>query len=464
MSRILPFRPAAAHRLAPRPVLLSRALRRPRAAWALALAAALCAPGLVQAQAAAPAPPAAPAASAADPKAVRAEFGLPLQAAQTLLGQGKAPEALAKLVEAEAVPNRTPWESWLLYRTRASAAQSAGDSALVVTALEAALATGQAEPAEEVPLVEAMVSLSARARDHARVLRWADRYEALKGPNDVVRVMRIQSQADSGDEAGARAALLARVEAAEREGRAAPESHLRMLLGLQFKGRDTDAARRSLERLVAAYPRPEYWADLISQASREPSLSDRALLELYRLLRATGNLKAADLRFEMAQLAQRAGQPGEALVVLEEGYAAGTLGTGAQAGEHGKLRDQLRRQAAADKADRTAAESAARRAADGTGLVDLGWSVLTSAGGEGAGAAAESGLALMEQGVAKGGLKRASEQRLHLGIAQLAAGRKDAAKQTLGALAGQIGSDPLATPVRLWNLYAQAPAMLPPRP
>ncbi len=99
MSRILPFRPAAAHRLAPRPVLLSRALRRPRAAWALALAAALCAPGLVQAQAAAPATPAAPAASAADPKAVRAEFGLPLQAAQTLLSQGKAPEALAKLVD-----------------------------------------------------------------------------------------------------------------------------------------------------------------------------------------------------------------------------------------------------------------------------------------------------------------------------------------------------------------------------
>ncbi len=33
-----------------------------------------------------------------------------------------------------------------------------------------------------------------------------------------------------------------------------------------------------------------------------------------------------------------------------------------------------------------------------------------------------------------------------------------------GVMKAKFGSDPLATPVRLWNLYAQAPAMLPPRP
>lgn len=44
-----------------------------------------------------------------------------------------------------------------------------------------------------------------------------------------------------------------------------------MLLGLQFKGRDTDAARRSLERLVVAYPRPEYWADLICRPRANPA-------------------------------------------------------------------------------------------------------------------------------------------------------------------------------------------------
>ena len=76
-------------------------------------------------------------------------------------------------------------------------------------------------------------------------------------------------------------------------------------------------------------------------------------------------------------------------------------------------------------------------------MTTMAWAAQRRSGGgeaalqQGAGAAAESGLALMEQGVAKGGLKRASELRLHLGIAQLSAGRKDAAKQTLAALAGQ---------------------------
>lgn len=427
---------------------------------AVVLALGLAAPATLLAQATAASAPAA--AASAPAKTVRPEFATPMQAAQTLLAEGKAREALAKLTEAEAIPNRSTWETWLLQRTRAAAAQRAGDTALVMSSLEAALATGQAEPAEELQLVEAMVGSAARDKDHARVLRWSARYEALKGTNDAVRVMRIQSQVDSGDDASAKAALMARVQAADAAGRATPESHLRLLLGLQFKTKDPESTR-TLERLAIQYPRPEYWSDLVSQASRAPSLGDRQLLEFYRLLRATGNLTAGDLRFEMAQLAQRAGQPGEALAVLEDGYAAGQLGTGAQAGEHNKLREQMRRAAAADKADRASAEAAARRAADGTALVDLGWSVVSSADTAGAAAAAEAGLAMMEQGVAKGGLKRANEQKLHLGMAQLAAGRKDTAKQTLAALAGQIGSDPLAAPVRLWNLFAQAPAMLPPR-
>ena len=431
-------------------------------AWLLS-SVLLLAPAWVGAQS----PPAQPAASAATgavppERLVRPAFGQPLQAAQLLIGEGKAREALAKLVEAEAVPNLTPWESWLLERTRASAAQRAGDTPLVMKALEAALATGMAEPAEELQLVEAMVGSAARDKDHARVLRWSKRYDELKGPNDAVRVMRIQSLADSGDEAGAIAMLNERVSSAERAGRATPETHLRLLLSLQYKTKDA-AAPQTLERLATNYPRPEYWADLVSRAAREPGLSDRGLLELYRLLRRTQNLKQGDLRFEMAQLALRAGQPGEAMEVVEEGFASGQLGTGAQAVEHGRFREQARRAAGADKADRASAEAAARRAADGSALADLGWTLVAPLAPGAAAAEVEPGLQMIEQGVAKGGLKRATETRLHLAMAQLAAGRQDAAKQTLSALAAQSAADPLATPIRLWHLFAQAPAMLPSR-
>jgi hypothetical protein len=439
------------------------ALRRPSLpalARGASLALLLGLPALAGAQAPAPAPAPAPAAAIpSDPTArvVRPEVGMPLQAAQTLINEGKPAEALAKLAEAEAVPNRTPWETWIIERTRASTAQRAGNVPLTIRALEAALQTGQADSADELQLVEVLVTLSLRERDSARVLRWAQRYEELKGPNDGVRVMRIQAMADSGDEEGAKRAMAQRVEAAEKAGQATPESHLRLLLSLQYRSKDPGSTA-TLERLVGAYPRPEYWTDLVSAASRTPNLSDRALLELYRLLRVTGAKLNPDMRTEMAQLALRAGQPAEAQQLVDEGFADGSLGTGSSAAEHTRLRDQVRRAAAADAAD-----AAARRAPDGTALADLGFAKISALAPGAPASAVLPGLELMEQGVAKGGLKRASEIRLHLGIAQLAAGRKDAAQQTLKALAGQAGSDPLAPAIRLWSLYASAPAMLPPR-
>jgi hypothetical protein len=149
--------------------------------------------------------------------------------------------------------------------------------------------------------------------------------------------------------------------------------------------------------------------------------------------------------------------------VIDEAFAAGLFGTGASAAGQHQLRDAARKQAEADVADRGAAEAAARRAADGTALADLGWSIVAGLPRSGAPAAdAERGLALIEQGIAKGGLRRPTEARLHLGIAQLAAGRKEAARQTLAALGPAAGADPLADAVRLWGLWAAAAAPLPP--
>lgn len=438
----------------------------PRAAtlvllFGLGTAAGLSAPSAALAQLTVAAPASAPAAESL--RIVRPEFALALQPVQALLAEGKAAEALGRMAAVEAVPNRTPWETWVMERTRAAAAQQTNNTPVLLSSLDAALATDQAEPAEQLKLIEVMVNVASRAHDHARVIRWAKRYRELGGTQDGVSLMAIQAQAASGDSAGAQAAMLARVEAAEKAGQPVPESHLRMLLSLQFQAKDA-GARQTLERLVRAYPRPEYWSDLVSVNARLPNLSDRALLELYRLLRATGNLKQADLRSEMAQLSLRQGFPAEAQAIVDEGYANGQLGKGAQAAEHNKLRDQIRRAAHADKADRPAAEAAAKKAADGTGLADLGWALVSAAAVDAPASAIEPGLALIEQGVAKGGLKRATEVRLHLGMAQLAAGRKDAARQTLSALTSQLSSnDPLADAVRAWSLLASAPAMLPPR-
>lgn len=391
---------------------------------------------------------------------VRAAMVAPLDAARTLVGQGKAQEAMAKLAEAEAMGALSPYETMIVQRTRAVAAQALGDTALMNSAIEAALATGKVDAADELALIESLVGNAGRARDHARVLRWSQRYIDLKGPNDVVRQVRISALIGSGDERGGLAALTERAQADTAAGRALTEPTLRSMLYLQRRLNDA-AAGLTLEQLAQRFPRPEYWLDLIAPATRRLADNDRANAELYRLLRAVGALNKAEMHESLAQMAIRAGQPVEAQTIVEEGFAAGLLGTGAKAADHQKLREQARKQAAADIADRAAAETAARRAADGSAMVDLGWSIITGQPRTGAAPElTERGLALIEQGLAKGGVKRPAEARLHLGVAQLVAGRKDAAKVTLSALVGTAGNDPLAEPIRLWALWAGAAAPL----
>jgi hypothetical protein len=131
---------------------------------------------------------------------------------------------------------------------------------------------------------------------------------------------------------------------------------------------------------------------------------------------------------------------------MDEGYAKGKLGQGAGAAEHAALRDKARKQAADDVAQRAREEKAALAARDGNPLVGLG-QVLIAEG------KLENGIAMLEQGIAKGGLRQPDEARLHLGIAQALAGRNDAARQTLSAAKGNPGIGEVA---RLWTLYASS--------
>lgn len=431
--------------------------RAPRA-WALGLLGAAALSTLpAQAQAPAAAAPASAASQPAGPT-VRPVFSVPLQAAQALLKDGKAQEAMAKLDEAAAVPDRTPFENYVLARVRASAAQSLGNKVLVVESLETAFATGMVDKSEEARLIEAVISLAWDLKDHARVVRWHERYVKAGGPNGSLQLLSIQSQAYAGDVAGAAKALRERLDPAKEP--TPPETHLRLLLNYEQQVKDPGAAQ-TMERLAMAYPRPEYWNSVIFAAARSPSLDDRALLEMYRLLRLTGNLKLQDLVEEMADLSMRVGLPGEAKAVLDEAQAGGVLSKSTPALQ--KLRERVDKQAASDRTERRAAEAAAPRAPDGNALANLGWAALAELLPTPAADAAERTIGLLEQGIAKGGLRRANEVRLHLGIAQLAAGRRDAARQTLAALAEATKADPLAPAIQLWSRFVSAPPLMPPR-
>jgi hypothetical protein len=200
-----------------------------------------------------------------------------------------------------------------------------------------------------------------------------------------------------------------------------------------------------MEKLVTYFPKKEYWVDLLSRMQRKPTFSDRLSLDTYRLSLATGSMTAPADFMEMAQLALQADLPTEGKQVVDKGFAAGVLGVGAEAARHKRLRDLVVKRLAEDTASHAEDEKRALTAKSGDGLVAAGMNLVYSD-------QAANGVQLIQQGIAKGGLKRPEDAKLHLGIAQLAAGDKAKAQATFKTVQGSDGTADLA---RLWALYAR---------
>lgn len=383
----------------------------------------------------------APAAAASSPSA-RPAVGRPLIQAETLIKEGRFAEALAKVAEAEkAATDASAYEHYIVSRSRAAAALGTGQTALAFDAIEAAIETRFLSGQAQLRLIESLIHASYGAKDYERAARWAARHAAEGGVEPEIARLRIQAQYLGGDVASAAAALLAQAQADEHAGRATPERDLQWLANAQRKLGDGAGLALTLERLATRYPKPAYWAELLARIDHG-RLSERLFLDLLRLERATGNLSDGERHLALASLALSAGYAGEALAVLDELQAKKLAG--ATTAKQRALHDTARRQAAQDRAERARDVAASRTARDGNGLSFLG----QAAAGEGQ---LEAGIALMEQGLAKGGVRRIDEARLRLGEAQALAGRRLDAAQTLGAVRGPAGLGELA---RLWSLYA----------
>jgi hypothetical protein len=374
---------------------------------------------------------------------LRPEVGKPLQAAQELVKAGKFREALAKVREADAVGGKTANETTLIERMRLAAASGAGDTDTAARSFDA-ISSSVGGP-DKLRMIESIAGSYYRAKEYAKAQQWYARYFKEGGTSSANRTLMIQTQYLSGDLAGASKELMAEIQAAERNGTTPAEDRINLLMNAAVKQRDVGNETFALERLVTYYPKKEYWVTLLSRLQRKPNFSDRLVLDTYRLSLATGSMIAANDYSEMAQLALQAGSGAEAKQVIDKGFAAGALGVGAEAERHKRLRDLVAKRT--EEAKKTAAEDekAALAAKDGNDLVTIGMNQVF----EGQKA---KGLQLMQQGIAKGSLKRPEDAKLHLAIAQLLAGDNVKSQATLKTVSGTDGTGDLA---RLWALYAK---------
>ena len=377
--------------------------------------------------------------------AVRPDVGKPLQAAQELIKAQKYKDALVKIRDADAVANKTANESLLIERMRIAAASGAGDVETAAKSFETLAASGKLAGPEKVRMVESIAGAYYRAKDYAKAMVWSQRYFKEGGTTPAIRTLLIQSQYLSGDFSGAAKELTTEIQAAEKAGTPPPQERLNLLLNAGTQMKDTNTTVYALERLVTYYPKKEYWVDLLSRMQRKPNFSDRLALDTYRLSLATGSMTAANDFMEMAQLAVQAGLPAEGKQVIDKGFATGVLGNGAEGERHKRLRDLVGKRLAEYQLARPAAEKEAAADKDGTALVNAGFNLVFSG-------QANTGLPMMQQGVAKGGLKRPDDAKLHLAIAYLMAGDSAKAQGILRSVGGADGTADLA---RLWALYAR---------
>jgi len=370
---------------------------------------------------------------------VRPEVGNPLNAAQALVKSGKGREALAKVNEADAVGNKTPYESFLIQQMRGSAALAAGDNEAAIKSFEAVLASGRVSGREAIQMQEAIAVGYYKMKEYPKAAQAAAKYFKEGGTDPAVRTVQLQSYY-LGNDCSSVGRMLG-----EESSHKASEEELQILRTCYSREKDDAGYVAATERLLQSYPKKEYWTELLARVQRKPGFSDRLGVHVYKLRNATGNFANANDYMELAQLAMQDGVPAEAKVIMDKGYSAGVLGKGSEAARQKRLGDLVDKTLADSKKVRAQEEKDAQAAKAGDDLVRIGLEYVYEG-------QADKGLALVEQGIKKGGLKRPDDAKLRLGEAQLYAGKKNAAVATLKTVKGSDGTADLA---RLWVLQAR---------
>jgi len=348
-------------------------------------------------------------------------------------------EVQNRVQQAEAFPNRTPYEDYVVNRMKLSLGSATNNNEIAMPALEAVINSGRLQGQEQADFILALGNMHYNAKDYTKAIEWFKRYQKESPTPEKVAPSLIRAYYLGGDFAGAKAALLPAIEATEKAGQKPSEEDLRLLASSANKVKDDAGYLVALEKLVAHYPNDDFWTDVLNRGVARKSGFDPQtnMINVYRLEAVTVKKMAPEEYVDLAELALRDGFPSEAKKAMDAGYAAGVLGQGSNAKAHAALRDKATKGAADDAKNIAAGEASAAKAKTGAGLVNLGWAYATMDQGD-------KGVGFIQQGIAKGGLKNAEEAKLRLGMAQALAGKKAEAIQTFQTVKGGGGAGDLA--------------------
>lgn len=277
---------------------------------------------------------ASPAAAASDKdkkppeKTISRALTKPMFEAQKAVQAGDWTTAMAKLKEAQAVPERTPFDDYKINQFMAYAAVNLKDYPTAITAYEAMAASPEEEPADKAGTRHNLVLLNYDAKDYAKTLKYGEQLIALGAPVDMkLAVTMGQAYYFTNNYPLAEQWSKKAIDAAVAANLPPDQGALSVLLSSQAKqGKQTDAAA-TLEMIAANYGKASDWGQLIDVALGTPGIQNSDGIDLYRLRDATGSMQDADDYALMSTIALQLGYPGEAKTILDQGIQAGRLTT-----------------------------------------------------------------------------------------------------------------------------------------
>ena len=385
-------------------------------------------------------------ASADEGKAqVSAAAGKDLQEAQKALQAHRYDDVLSILEKVRNNPKKNEYDEHVMNEFLATVYVQKKQLAQALGPIENIIGSKFTPPSEQKQRVVQAAGLYYEMNNYDKAIEFGNR--AIKDGYGTAAVQLIVAQSYylKNDFRNTRLFIKNLVDEQVKAGQTPSDEMLQLGLTAADKLNDDAGKARWLEWLVTYHPKPEYWQNLLDTLFRA-KLGDRQLLQVYRLAADVGAIKRGSDYAEMAQLALDEGSPGEAIGVLNKGFAANVFTTPADKNRNQHLLDSAKKQAATDQPGLPKAEADAASAPNGDKLVAVG----TDAYGYGDYAKAAKDLAA---GLTKKPTKDEADARLLLGIAQFKAGSRDEAVRTFKAVKGDPTLERLAS---LWTLRVRA--------
>ncbi|MFC3713295.1 hypothetical protein ACFOMD_11970 [Sphingoaurantiacus capsulatus] len=368
------------------------------------------------------APAAAPAAPA--PKLSKPVASI-LSKVQTAQGAGDHAGALVMLNEALALPKATQEDKLWIYRLMLNTAQATKDNALLKTAVEGSLATGQVSPADEVRFRTALRGLALQSKDYRGAATQAQRLVALAPTDAKAQFELAQVYQLAGQPREAYGAVAKAIEVGKASG-TVPEDYYKTASKLALDNNMNAEFATSSAGWLGAYPTAENWRTVLALFLDGAKFDDQGSLDVFRLMHDAGALASEKDYYEYAETANRRGLPGEAKAIIDEGLAKGKLSTAKPYTK--ELQAVVNPKVARDKASLGSLEADAKKAANGRDALITGDAYLSH--GNYAKAAELYRLAIQ-----KGSIDAATANT-RLGIALGKAGNKAEAATALNSVKG----------------------------